>query len=75
VATWALIDTRFRLMLGLRGTALPGAGLYGGGPVVGAEFTLWRFFSLFAIGAAEGYPARNEAVLALLGALGVAARF
>lgn len=74
-AGWALIDRRFRLGLGLRGTAYPGLVLFGGGVGVTTEFALSRWFGLTAIGAAEVYPAPGTPVVALLGSLGATARF
>ena len=72
---WALIDSRFRLGLALRGTAYPGLVLFGGGLGVTAEFAFTRHFGVFGTGAGELYPARGGVVVAALGALGVSARF
>ncbi len=72
---FALIDSRFRLDLGLRGAAYPGLGLYGGGPVAVAEFALTPLFAVTATGGAEIFPAPGTPVLALLGTVGAAVHF
>lgn len=74
-ATWALLASRFRLAVGLRGAGYPGLGLWGGGPVTTAEFTIVSVWSVFAAGAAEFYPAPGTPVVVLLGTLGTAVRF
>lgn len=74
-ASWALIDTRVRLGVGVRGAGYPGLGLFGGGLGVNAEFALNRIFGVTAIGAAEIYPAPGTPVVALLGCVGATARF
>lgn len=74
-ATWALLDTRARVDVGLRGSVFPGLGLYGGGVTSGFEFGLHHNFALNARVAGEAYPIQGTVVLALLGAVGVAARF
>lgn len=74
-ATWALIASRFRLGVGLRGAGYPGIGLYGGGPVTTAEFTIVSVWSVFAAGGAEISPGGAAPVLVLLGTLGTGVRF
>lgn len=74
-ATWALIASRFRLGVGLRGAGYPGLRLYGGGVVTTAEFTIVSVWSVFAAGGAELSPAAGAPVLVLLGTLGTGVRF
>ncbi|MBK7858671.1 MAG: hypothetical protein IPJ65_08625 [Archangiaceae bacterium] len=73
--TWALLDARTRIDLGIRGTAFPGAGLYGGGVTAGFEFALNDHFGLNARVAGEVYPAAGSVIFAMLGAAGVSVRF
>jgi len=49
-ATWALLASRFRLGVGLRGAGYPGLGLWGGGVVTTGEFTIVSVWSVFAAG-------------------------
>lgn len=74
-ATWALLTSRFRLGVGLRGAGYPGLGLWGGGAVTTGEFTIVSVWSVFAAGGAEIYPAAGTPVVVLLGTLGTAVRF
>ncbi len=74
-ATWALLASRFRLGVGLRGAGYPGLGLWGGGVVTTGEFTIVSVWSVFAAGGAEIYPAPGTPVVVLLGTLGTAVRF
>ncbi|MBL8918464.1 MAG: hypothetical protein JNJ54_06355 [Myxococcaceae bacterium] len=74
-ATWALIASRFRLGVGLRGAGYPGIGLYGGGLVTTAEFTIVSVWSVFAAGGAEVSPGGSAPVLVLLGTAGTGVRF
>jgi MYXO-CTERM domain-containing protein len=74
-ASFALLASRFRLGLGLRGAAYPGLALVGGGPHVLAEFTLLSIWSLFANGGVEFSPSKSGLVLVGLATLGTGVRF
>jgi hypothetical protein len=74
-ATWALIAARFRLMAGLRGSGYPGLVVYGGGPVVSAEFAFTPWLAASATGGGDFFPATSGLVVVLLGSAGVAMHF
>lgn len=73
--SWALLASRFRLQLGLRGATYPGLTLFGGGPAVTAEFALNSLFAVTGTGGGEIYPAPGAPIVVLLGSLGAAAHF
>lgn len=73
---FALVDSRFRLDVGLQVALFPGLGpTFGGGPTVGAEFAITPHWFVQARGAFEAYPTQGTVILAVLGGAGVAARF
>ena len=74
-ASFALLAERHRLGVGLRATAFPGAGVFGGGPFVGYELGLGDFFGLTATVASEFYGGRGEVLMSVLGGLGVVGRY
>ncbi|MBL9038490.1 MAG: hypothetical protein JNG84_08270 [Archangium sp.] len=74
-ATWALIDARFRLMAGLRGSTYPGLLLFGGGPALSAEFAFTPWLAASAVGGTDFFPASSGVVIVLLGTVGAAMHF
>jgi TolB-like protein len=71
----ALIDSRFRLDVGLRGAAYFGLGVYGGGLGAQGEFAITSWFSAQLWAAGEVYPVAGSVVIAVLGGAGVGAHF
>lgn len=74
-ATLAFIAQRFRAMAGVRGTTYPGLMLFGGGPVLSAEFAFTPWLAASAVGGADLFPTRSGLVAVLLGNVGVAMHF
>lgn len=72
---FAVLASRLRIDIGVRGTGYPGLGLYGGGLMAVADFSILSWLSIYALGAAEAYPTKSAPVLVLLGTVGPAARF
>ena len=74
-ATFAVLATRSRVGVGVRGVYFPGAAMGGGGLVATYEFALTPIFGLRALVASEVYAGAPSIVLALLGGAGVEAHF
>ena len=74
-ATFAVLATRSRIGIGVRGVYFPGAALGGGGLVATYEFALTSLFGLRALLASELYAGAPRVVLALLAGAGLEAHF